>query len=56
MALGDGGLSLFLGWANLFIPLGHSHGVCANTGELPSVSEVERLKINESGLLERLKR
>ena len=55
-ALGDGGLSFFLGWANLFIPLGLSHGVCANTGELPSVSEVERLKINESGLLERLKR
>ena len=23
LALGDGGLSLFLGWANLFIPLGH---------------------------------
>ena len=56
LALGDSSLSPFLGWANLFIPLGHNYGVCPNTEKLPSLSEAERVKINEAGLLERLKR
>ena len=53
---GDGRHSIFLAFCNLFIPTGQNHQMCPSSDKLPSTSETERVKLNEKGLYQRLRR
>lgn len=55
---GDGRFSLLFGFTNLLTPTGYGHGygTCPTSRSLSSSSEVERVKINESGLVGRMRR
>ena len=56
LGAGDGRHSIFLAFCNLFIPTGQNHQMCPSSDKLPSTSETERVKLNEKGLYQRLRR
>ena len=53
---GDGRHSIFLALCNLFIPTGQTHQMCPSSEQLPSNSEIVRAKLNDMGLVQRLRR
>jgi len=52
----DGHHSIFLAFCNLFIPTGQNHQMCPTSEQMPSTSELERVKLNEKGLHQRRRR